>query len=34
VAGSRAPDVEKHGDIKELVAAYPNFREQIYAFTS
>jgi hypothetical protein len=26
------PDVE-HGDIEELVASYPDFREQIRRFT-
>ncbi len=31
--GVEPPDVE-HGDIEELVAAYPDFREQIRAFTS
>jgi uncharacterized protein len=30
--GVEPPDVE-HGDIDELVAAYPDFREQILAFT-
>ena len=31
--GVEPPDVE-HGNIEELVAAYPDFREQIRAFTS
>ncbi len=31
--GVEPPDVE-HGDIEKLVTAYPDFREQIRAFTS
>ena len=31
--GVEPPDVE-HGDIEELIMAYPDFREQIRAFTS
>ena len=31
--GVEPPDVE-HGDIEELITAYPDFREQIRAFTS
>ena len=31
--GVEPPDVE-HGDIEELMMAYPDFREQIRAFTS
>src|SRR3712207_6878376 len=31
--GVEPPDVE-HGNIEDLVAAYPDFREQIRAFTS
>ena len=31
--GVEPPDVE-HGDIEELIIAYPDFREQIRAFTS
>ncbi len=31
--GVEPPDVE-HGNIEELVASYPDFREQIRAFTS
>ena len=31
--GVESPDVE-HGDIEELITAYPDLREQIHAFTS
>ena len=31
--GVEPPDVE-HGNVEELAAAYPNFREEIRAFTS
>jgi predicted cupin superfamily sugar epimerase len=31
--GVEPPDVE-HGNIEELLASYPDFREQIRAFTS
>lgn len=31
--GVEPPDVE-HGDVEELAAAYPDFREEIRAFTS